>query len=110
MIDWGRVAELRDEVGADAFEEVVELFLEEADEAVMKIRAADNRSALSDALHFLKGSAMNLGFREFAEHCRADEKRLVELGDQSVDVVALADCYSRSRRKFLDRIELLCVS
>ena len=29
MIDWARVSELRDEVGAEDFDEVVELFLEE---------------------------------------------------------------------------------
>jgi hypothetical protein len=29
MIDWDRVQELRDEIGAEAFGEVVELFLEE---------------------------------------------------------------------------------
>ena len=29
MIDWQRVNELRDEVGAEDFEEVVDLFLEE---------------------------------------------------------------------------------
>ena len=36
MIDWGRVAELRDEVGAENFSEVVCLFLEEADEATQR--------------------------------------------------------------------------
>ena len=34
MIDWARVSELRDEVGAEDFDEVVELFLEEVDEAI----------------------------------------------------------------------------
>ena len=34
MIDWSRVNELRDEVGAEDFEEVVELFLEEVEEVI----------------------------------------------------------------------------
>ena len=34
MIDWERVRELRSEIGADDFAEVVEMFLSEADEAV----------------------------------------------------------------------------
>ena len=32
MIDWNRVAALREEVGAEDFDEVVELFLQEVDE------------------------------------------------------------------------------
>ena len=38
MIDWARVSELRDEVGAEDFDEVVELFLEEVDEAIAALR------------------------------------------------------------------------
>ena len=38
MIDWTRVSELRDEVGAEDFDEVVELFLEEVDEAIKILR------------------------------------------------------------------------
>ena len=34
MIDWARVAEFYDEVGAEDFDEVVELFLEEVVEAM----------------------------------------------------------------------------
>ena len=38
MIDWARVSELRDEVGAEDFDEVVELFLEEVEEAIAALR------------------------------------------------------------------------
>ena len=38
MIDWASVSELRDEVGAEDFDEVVELFLEEVDEAIIALR------------------------------------------------------------------------
>lgn len=31
MIDWTRVDELRDEIGTDCFDEVVELFIEEVE-------------------------------------------------------------------------------
>lgn len=34
MIDWNRAAELREEVGAEDFSEVVDLFLEECDDAI----------------------------------------------------------------------------
>lgn len=39
MIDWARIIELHDEIGADDFNEVVELFLSEVEE---RIDAAQN--------------------------------------------------------------------
>ena len=39
MIDWGRVRDLRSEIGADDFAEVVAMFLDEADEVIARITA-----------------------------------------------------------------------
>ncbi|WP_442970022.1 hypothetical protein [Roseovarius sp. ZX-A-9] len=39
MIDWSRVAELRSEIGAEDFDEVVELFLEEVEAEISVLRA-----------------------------------------------------------------------
>lgn len=103
MIDWDRVDQLCAEVGADAFDEVVELFLEEVDEVVQRLKAGE-RNALADDLHFLKGSALNLGFRDFADLCRRDEQEILRQGSGSVDLVALTDCYCRSRTEFLDKV------
>ena len=65
MIDWPRVTELREEVGAEDFGEVVEIFLEEVEEVIGKLEGGD-RGQLEQDLHFLKGSALNLGFDEFS--------------------------------------------
>ena len=62
MIDWDRVRELRAEVGEDAFDEVVELFLDEVDESVESLTPGCDVPA---ALHFIQGSAENLGLKEF---------------------------------------------
>ena len=40
MIDWTRVKELQDEIGADDFAEVVQLFLEETDAVVERLIAS----------------------------------------------------------------------
>lgn len=105
MINWVRVEELRDEVGTDAFGEVATLFLEEVEEAIVRLKADAGRDHLPDELHFLKGSALSLGFENFAAMCQADEKRAVTLGVKSVDLVALLDCYQRSKVKFLERLD-----
>ena len=74
MIDWARVSELRDEVGAEDFDEVVELLLEEVDEAIAALRDLMDLSKLEPQCHFLKGSPLNIGFREFANLCQAEAR------------------------------------
>ena len=76
MIDWARVEELREEIGPESFSEVAELFLEEVGTAMT---ALGPRHSLEQDLHFLKGSALNLGFAAFSELC-AEGERLARLG------------------------------
>ena len=100
MIDWDRVAELKDEVGADAFDEVVAIFLEEVDEAMANLSAGAGAEELQDSLHFLKGSALSLGFQQMADHCQSGEA-LVKTG-QPYDLSALQAMYQQSRQIFID--------
>lgn len=74
MIDWDRIDELRAEVGEEDFAEIAALFLSEIEEAVERLPGIAERSARSDALHGMKGSAMNLGFRDLAALCARGEK------------------------------------
>ncbi len=101
MIEWSRVETLREEVGDEAFGEVVELFLEEVEQVVTRLRTAPDPSQFEHDLHFLKGSALNLGFTTFSALCEAGEK-LASLGQaQSVDIAGILDTYTRSRAEFL---------
>ena len=101
MINWGRISELREEIGEDDFSEVVELFLEEV-EGVMEILDTDP-AELGARLHFLRGSAWNLGFGQFGDLCHAGEK-LCALGlMDEVDLLALRGVYLASREEFLAR-------
>jgi HPt (histidine-containing phosphotransfer) domain-containing protein len=67
MIDWSQVKSLRNDVGHDEFDEIVELFLEEVEKIVAKLREAPNISELENDMHSLKGSALNLGFATFSQ-------------------------------------------
>ncbi len=99
MINWDRVKELRREIGTEAFEEVIELFLDEVETGLAELR--DDMSAVERAalLHFLKGSALNLGFAVFAELCET-----AEWGRQYLRAAEITDCYDRSRAEFLANI------
>lgn len=105
MIDWERVRELRSEIGTDDFAEVVEMFLEEADDAVKRLTPALTAKAMEADLHFLKGAALNLGFVALSGLCQDGERR-AGAGSTAVDLQAVAEIYSESKAAFqigLDR-------
>ncbi len=102
MIDWTRVATLRDEVGADDFDEVVEIFMEEVDEMIERLRKAPDISTLEKDLHFLKGSALNLGFRDFSNLCQQGETLSANGNAGAVDVPKIVQSYDTSKRSFVN--------
>ncbi len=101
MIDWGKVSELNDEIGAEDFAEVVELFLEEVDSTIAELKAGVPHEKLEETLHFLKGSAMNLGFSDFAALCAKGEQAAGQGDYAAVDPGRLCTCYAESKARFL---------
>ncbi|WP_372885115.1 Hpt domain-containing protein [Shimia sp.] len=104
MIDWGRVADLREEIGAEDFDEIIDLFLSEVDDAIARLRAGPDPGTLGDDLHFLKGSALNLGFLAFADLCQQGESAAGRGAAETVDVAAILTCFDGSRTAFLDGV------
>ncbi len=100
LIDWARVRELRQEIGEDGFEEVVGLFLDEADETVARLTAESGAKKLAADLHYLKGAALNLGFSALAAQCQDGERR-ANAGDVSTDLGTVRAVYAESRARFL---------
>ena len=103
MIDWTRVSELRDEVGAEDFDEVVELFLEEVEEAIAALRDLTDLSELEPQCHFLKGSALSIGFRDFANLCQAGEAAAAAGHGADVDIAAIVQSYAEAREVFINQ-------
>ena len=104
MIDWDRVRELRSEIGPEDFAEVAAMFLEEADETVARMSARAGAKAIESDLHFLKGSALNLGFRQLSALCQDGEQRAAA-GDTAVDLAAVRICYFASRTEFQNKLD-----
>ncbi|MEM1272471.1 MAG: Hpt domain-containing protein [Pseudomonadota bacterium] len=93
MIDWDRVEELRDEIGDDDFVEVGRLFLSEIESKLAEMGTA---SAFSSAdFHYLRGSAANLGFIEFAQCCAAAESEAKSNGP--VNFAEVKQSFARAR-------------
>jgi len=100
MIDWGRVACLREEIGADGFEEVVALFLEEVDELMARFRNAPEVDRMEQDLHFLKGSALNLGFDDLGSLCLRLERQAADGQAAQIDLAQVVSLYDATRRAF----------
>ena len=104
VIDWSRVQDLRMEIGADDFDDVVALFLEEADDVVRRLPSLTSARSMESDLHFLKGSALNLGFADLAQICQTGERRAAAgLTDFALDAVVTV--YQQSRADFLGGIK-----
>lgn len=101
MIDWTRVEALRDDIGADEFDEVVEIFLEEVEDVTTKLRTSPNQADLEYDLHALKNGALNLGFTQLSALCQSGEKQAAIGQSDVVDVPAIVAVFDASRAKFL---------
>jgi len=104
MIDWTRVLELRSEVGAEDFDEVVDLFLDEVQDVIDRLSTHPDQAQFEADFHFLKGSALSLGFTAFSDLCGAGEERAASGQDVSDDLPALLTCYANARAQFLTEL------
>ncbi len=104
MIDWARVDELRSEIGQDDFMEVVDMFLEEADGVIVQLTAPPDLSQVESQLHFLKGSALNLGLSDLAALCQNGERQAAQGCAAAVNLHHVAEVYLASRKLLLDTL------
>ncbi len=103
MIDWDRVNELREEVGIEDFREVIQMFLEEVEDTMVRMIAAPDYNKLEEDMHFLKGSALNLGFTKFSELCYAGEKAAANGQAESIDLNEVFEAYAASKTVFREK-------
>ncbi|MGH1330109.1 MAG: Hpt domain-containing protein [Paracoccaceae bacterium] len=104
MIDWIRVNELRSEVGVEDFNEVVLLFLEEVDEVIEELKAAPDPAQYEEQLHFLKGSALNLGFAHFSALCQIGETQAAQGQLEAVQLPEILAAFDLSRMQFVEKV------
>jgi HPt (histidine-containing phosphotransfer) domain-containing protein len=101
MIDWARVSELVDEIGAEEFGEVLELFLDEVETAITQLESCDGEAAITEEqMHFLKGAALNLGFETLARVCMRGEAAAASGQPDAVSPAEVRHCFEASRRQF----------
>lgn len=110
MINWQQIKQLEEDVGAEDLAEVVTLFLAEVDEAIEELDAVTQKgpSEIANALHFLKGSAFNLGFQRFGEFC-SEREALAHSGETgSILSTEVEELYLASKEQFLANVSDHC--
>lgn len=110
MIDWAQIRQLEADIGTEDFSEVVDLFIAEVDEAVMQLAEDPPEAAdlLVSALHFLKGSAYNLGFRAFGDYCSEGEKMAMDGDGNDVNLKKTIRLYVESKEHFFKQAAEHC--
>ena len=104
MISWERVSELRDEIGEEDFAEVAEMFMEEVEDVILRLRSGSAPETLEEELHSLKGSALNLGFRHLAELCQEGEKQAAGRDFASIRLNTIFSAYEKSKQDFIGAV------
>lgn len=102
MINWDRVNELRHEIGQEDFQEVAEMFLEEVNEVIVRLQTAPNIATYEEDMHFLKGSALNLGFSAFSDLCESGEKSAASGQEKTLCLDQIFKTYDASKAVFKD--------
>ncbi|UXU75347.1 MULTISPECIES: Hpt domain-containing protein [unclassified Paracoccus (in: a-proteobacteria)] len=100
MLDWDRIKELREEVGDDEFQLILELFLDEVEGVMMRLSRRDPARLETD-LHFLKGCAANLGFAEFGRLCDRAEQHAAARDCDNICINELLRVYSESKQMLM---------
>ena len=99
MIDWDRILELTAEVGEDGITEIIEIFLEEMDEALEELAALSDASQIADKLHFLKGSAQNIGLTDTGRLCERLEADAKSGDAPPTDVAAIRNSIDKAKQE-----------
>lgn len=101
MINWNRIEELKEEVGKEDLAEVLGLFCEEVEESLSSLSAGDI-AGLKGQLHFLKGSALNIGLDQVSTLCRDAEQALANDPDFAPPIDAIRNAYENARAALQD--------
>jgi HPt (histidine-containing phosphotransfer) domain-containing protein len=97
VISVERVEELKSEVGADDFAEIVALFLADAEAVIERLRTARDPAEAEELLHALKGSALNIGFDALAGLCRDGQGAAAGTPAWAARHAQLVETFERSR-------------
>jgi len=96
MLDWTHIDQLKKDVGSHEFAEIVDLFFVEVEGLFKRL---NHESAVANDMHFLKGSAANLGFAELSKSCQIAQHQLV--AGQPAGLQQIVTVFEKSKHAFI---------
>ncbi|WP_286758633.1 MULTISPECIES: Hpt domain-containing protein [Sulfitobacter] len=105
VIDWEQVATLQTAVGRDDFSTIMCVFFKEVEEANAQLTMGVTTDQFRDILHFVKGSALSVGFVELSEQCAQAEGNFA--GSHQITSIwkEILTSYEESKEHFLSNTE-----
>ena len=77
--------------------------IEEVEEVMVRLISAPNPETYEEDLHFLKGSALSLGFSAFSDLCQIGEKAAANGQADSINLEKIFEVYAESKTEFLNK-------
>lgn len=102
MIDWDRVRTLKEEIGPEDFDEVLDLFFAEVEEMIGGLPSAADAKSVAHNMHFLKGAALNIGFKDMARKCHEGEAAALQAGDEKLPYDDIISVYQGSKAHLIE--------
>lgn len=98
MIDWTRISDLKTEFGTDGFEEILAIFFEETEPVIERLSRGHSGDPAAD-LHFVRGSADNMGLSDLVAACRRGEAAVA--AGAPPDITGVRHAFDGARRALL---------
>lgn len=107
MLNWTTIKKLHHDIDPEDFDEIVDIFLGEMETEIQALRKDDCTDTIGCRLHFLKGSALNMGFETFSKLCTVGEQGLATPSTSGIDTFEIEECYKKSKTQFLRQLDQL---
>lgn len=104
-IDWTRVQELGDEIGHDDLAEVAAMFIAEVGETIDRLLGTPHLLPSAEDMHFLKGSAVNIGFARLGALCAQGEAFANAGNAARINLTDIAQAFDAAAAEFSTGIE-----
>jgi HPt (histidine-containing phosphotransfer) domain-containing protein len=106
MLNLKQLKDLKSDVGDEGFADLIKLFIEETDDAILRMTNGGPSKDPAADFHFLKGAARNLGLDAFSAICHQAEMSAAQGLPLAISPEGLDAAWQDSRARLLHYLDL----